>query len=81
MSLCEFNCTYTGYNSELKQFICDCKVKNKIDLVSEIDNTNHKLSETFSIEEKNKKGTNVLTLKCTNSLFSKNDLLVIYQAM
>ena len=55
MSLCEFNCTYTGYDSELKQSICDCKAKNKIDLPSEIDDNNHKLSETFSLEEKTKK--------------------------
>ena len=35
-SLCEGNCNYTGYDKVLKQSLCDCKVKNKLDLIPEI---------------------------------------------
>jgi hypothetical protein len=75
MSLCENNCNYIGYNTETKQSICDCQAKNKIDLASEIANNSQKLSDPFSSEEGSKKGTNVLTLKCTNNLFSKDGLI------
>ena len=34
--LCEDNCIYIGYNSNTKQSICKCNVKNKLDLISEI---------------------------------------------
>ena len=30
MSLCEENCTYTGYNSEMKKSICQCDIKTEI---------------------------------------------------
>ena len=36
LALCETNCNYTGLNKEYKQSSCDCKVKNKMELISEI---------------------------------------------
>ena len=75
MSLCENNCNYTGYDIENKQSSCDCQVKNKIDLVSEIVDNPQKLSDTFS-EEKSSSGTsNIITMKCTKTLFTKDGLI------
>ena len=73
MSLCEINCNYDRYSMEDKQSICNCQAKNKINLVSEIVNNSQKLS-TFISEEGPNKATNILTIKCTKSLFSKNGL-------
>ena len=75
MSLCENNCNYNGYNTEDKQSICDCKVKNKIDLVSEIVNNTQKLSDSFSPEESSSGGSNIITMKCTKTLFTKEGLV------
>ena len=70
MSLCENNCNYTGYNSENKQSSCDCQVKNKIDLVSEIVDNPQKLSDAFSGESGSSGGSNIITMKCTKALFT-----------
>ena len=74
MSLCENNCNYNGYNPDDKQSICDCHVKNKIDLVSEIVNNTQKLSNSFSSEEGSSGGSNIITMKCTKVLFTKDGL-------
>ena len=73
ISLCEFNCNYSGYNAENKQSICDCLVKNKNELVSEIVNNSHILSEPSSSDEGPNKSTNLLTLKCINFYLLKMD--------
>ena len=75
MSLCEINCNYDGYSMEDKQSICNCQAKNNIDLVSEIANNSQKLSNIFTSEEGPNKATNILTIKCTKSLFSKDGLI------
>jgi len=36
LSICESNCDYEGYNSELGKAICECNVKIKIPIMSEI---------------------------------------------
>ena len=36
MSLCESNCEYDGYNSNIKKAICKCEIKLKIPIISEI---------------------------------------------
>ena len=36
MSLCESNCEFTGYNFDKKEVICECNVKIKLPLISEI---------------------------------------------
>ena len=75
MSLCENNCNYNGYNADDKQSICDCQVKNKIDLISEIVNNTQKLSNSFSSEESSSGNSNIITMKCTKVLFSKDGLI------
>ena len=52
-----------------------CKVKNKIDLVSEIVNNTQKLSDSFSSEESPSGGSNIITMKCTKTLFTKEGLV------
>ena len=75
MSLCENNCIYENNNSEDKQSVSNCQAKNKIDLVSDIVNNSQKSANTFSSEEDSNKATNILTLKCTDSLFTKDGLI------
>ena len=77
LSLCESNCNYTGYNENNKQSSCDCNVKNKMDLISEIIDNPNKLSNTFDSEESSSSSgsSNIITIKCTKALFSKNGLL------
>ena len=78
LALCETNCNYTGLNKEYKQSSCDCKVKNKMELISEIiarpidSNPNKEKSDSNS---KSSSGTsNIISLKCTKALFSKDGL-------
>ena len=75
MSLCENNCIYENNNSEDKQSVSNCQAKNKIDLVSDIVNNSQKSANTFSSEEDSNKATNILTLKCTDSLLTKDGLI------
>ena len=75
MSLCESNCDYDSYSKEDKQSICNCKVKNGNDLLSQTMNNSQKLSNSFSTEESHSKASNLLSLKCTNALFNKNGLI------
>ena len=81
MSLCENNCNYNGYSTEDKQSICDCKVKNKIDLISEIVNNTQILSNSFSSEDSSSGTSNIITMKCTKTLFTKDGLLYNFQVM
>ena len=71
----KFYCNYSGYNKEDKQSICSCPAKNEISIISEIENNPQKLSNPLSIEEGSNEATNILTLKCTGSLFSKDGLI------
>ena len=36
LSLCENNCNYTGYDQDIKKSSCDCFIKNKMELISDI---------------------------------------------
>ena len=76
LSLCEKNCNYTGYNEQNKQSSCDCNIKNKMDLISEIIENPNKLSNNFEDEENdsNSGASNIISLKCTKALFSKEGL-------
>ena len=74
LSLCENNCNYAGYSQESKQSHCDCNVKNKIDSISEIVNNNNKLSNVF-INDGGSSSSNIILIKCSKTLFSKNGLL------
>ena len=75
LSLCENNCNYTGYIKEDKQSSCNCVIKNKMDLISEIIENPNKLSNNFAIDESSSSGSsNIVSIKCTKALFSKEGL-------
>ena len=71
MSLCEVNCDYNGYNSEIKKAKCECQVKIKLPLLPEIIYNKDRLINNF-IDIKN--STNFKVMKCTNLLFTKEGL-------
>ena len=67
MSLCEFNCTYKGYNSKTLKVECECKIKNKINFFSEIQIDKKKfINQLISI----KKISNIWVVKCYYLVFS-----------
>ena len=76
LSLCENNCNYTGYDQVNKRSACDCNIKNKMELISEIINNPNKLSNKFNTDDKDSNGdiSNIITIKCTKTLFSKDGL-------
>ena len=75
LSLCESNCNYTGYSYDNKQSSCDCNIKNKMDLISEIIDNPNKLSINFENDESSSSASsNIISIKCTNALFSKDGL-------
>ena len=73
LSLCEDNCAYNGYDSETKKALCECETKIKINLISEIINSENILANNFSTNTDN--NANLATMKCISLLFSKNGLL------
>ena len=76
LSLCENNCNYTGYIKEDKQSSCNCVIKNKMDLISEIIENPNKLSNNFATDESSSSSgsSNIVSIKCTKALFSKEGL-------
>ena len=75
LSLCENNCDYNEYNSENKQSSCNCKIKNKMDLASDIEINTQKLSNVFASEQNSSSSSIITTIKCTQTLFTKNGLI------
>ena len=73
MSLCENNCSYNGYNEETKKASCKCEVKSKEIKLSEIFEEENILSNNFTFDDNSK--TNLITMKCASTLFTKNGLL------
>ena len=73
LSLCENNCNYTGYDSNSKRSSCDCAIKNKMELISEIMDNPDKLSNEFS-SESSSSSSSIITMKCTKNLFTKEGL-------
>ena len=72
MSLCENNCTFTRYDNETKKVNCECGIKSKQLVISEFINKTDILSYNFI----NKKETsNMITMKCYYTLFTKNGLI------
>jgi len=72
MSLCESNCEFAGYNFNKKEAICECNIKIKLPLISEIVVNKNKLFNNFiNLEEV----TNIYTMKCLKLLFSKNGII------
>ena len=75
LSLCENNCEYVDYDKDTKKSSCQCIIKNKIELISEIINNPNKLSNNFSSGESDSSNANLATIKCTKQLFSKDGLI------
>ena len=72
LSLCQNNCTFTGYDPDSKKALCDCEVKTKINLISEIIDDKNILSSNFTSNEGST--SNIVTMKCVYTLFSKDGL-------
>ena len=72
LSLCQNNCTFTGYEPDTKKALCDCEVKTKIVLISDIVDDPNKLSNNFTTIESS--SSNIVTMKCVYTLFTKGGL-------
>ena len=72
MSLCENKCNYNGYNGESKKASCECEVKSEQSSINEIENSDNILSNNFTFDNST---SNMKTMKCTSTLFSKDGLL------
>ena len=71
-SLCEVNCDYNGYDNSTKKALCDCEVKIKLPLISEIVINKDKLINNL-VNVKNV--LNLKVLKCYKVLFTKDGLI------
>ena len=72
MSLCENLCNYMGYDKDTKKALCECGIRYKEFLLSEIDKQTDLLSNNFTKDDTN---SNLGTMKCYEVLFSKEGLL------
>ena len=72
-SICEVNCDLEGYNKTIKKSICECEIKIKLPLISEIKIDREKLFSNF---EDIKNIANFKMMKCIPLLFNKNNLFI-----
>ena len=72
LSICESNCNLNEYNPKSKKAICECYAKTKIDSISDIINNDNIISSNFN---KDNSTLNFATMKCLNTLFTKEGLL------
>ena len=72
LTICETNCDYKGFDSEFGKALCECNIKIKIPLMSEIVINKDLLISKF-VDVKNYINLNVM--KCYNTLFSSKGLL------
>ena len=72
LSICESNCDYEGYNSDMGKVSCECQVKIKIPLISEIVFNKDLLRSKF-VDIKN--NINLKIMKCYYILFTSEGLL------
>ena len=71
MSLCEVNCEFNGYNNDTKKSLCECQVKIKLPIISEIViNKDELLNNFFDV----KKSINLKVLKCYYKIFKKEGI-------
>ena len=71
MSLCEKNCEYNSYDSINKNSVCDCIIKVKFPLISEIEINEDMLINNFiNISQ----SMNINVMKCYKTLFYKEGL-------
>ena len=73
LSLCENNCTFKGYDKDTKKALCECQTKQKIESISDIIQDKNILSNKFN--NTNNSTSNIVTMKCIDTLFSKEGLL------
>ena len=73
LSICESNCDYERYNSEMEKAICECEVKIKIPLISTIVINKDLLKSKFLDV---KSYINLTVMKCYHILFTSNGLLL-----
>ena len=72
MSLCENICEYSGYDKEKKKVICQCSIKYREFIISEIEKESNLLNNNLTVEESN---SNMVAMKCFEFLFTKEGLL------
>ena len=70
LSLCENNCNLDSYDSNTKQVICNCKIKSKQILISDIANQSDILNYDFIDDESSN------TMKCYYTLFTKDGIFL-----
>ena len=73
LSLCKKNCVYKGYDKTNKHSICFCEIE-KFNF-SDIKDDSNVLSNQFALDENSISSSNILTVKCSKNLFSKNGLI------
>ena len=71
LTLCENNCEYKGYDFETKKALCECEIKEEINLISDISIDKKKLISLTDI----KKLINLDIMKCYKILLIKNGLI------
>ena len=72
LSLCENNCTFSEYDKETKKVKCDCQLKSKEFIISEVVNEENILS-SYNFTN-NSSSLNIFTMKCIYTLFSEEGL-------
>ena len=72
MALCEQNCSFIEYNTTTKKAKCDCATKSKQLVISELINKTDILYHNFENKEES---SNIITMKCYYTLFTKNGLI------
>ena len=72
LSLCESNCEYSGYDNIAKKALCECEIKIKIPLFSDIVINKDKLYKKFYDV---KSYINLNVMKCSKVLFTKEGLI------
>ena len=72
LSLCENNCTFSEYDKGTKKVKCNCEIKSKELIISEVINEENILS-SYNFTN-NSSSLNIFTMKCIYTLFSEEGL-------
>ena len=72
MSLCELNCSFIGYDNKTKKAKCECGIKSKQLVISELINSTDILSYNFETKDES---SNMIIMKCYYTLFTKNGFI------
>ena len=72
LSICENNCSLTGYDSNTKKALCECESKTQISSISEINEDENIFFKDFNGDNTT---SNLVSMKCVNILFSKDGLI------